>query len=180
MSVNIRCPNCGTTRAALGECEACGEPKVRYFCTNHRPGIWLDSPICPSCGERFGERARPIPTPAPPIPARAGPPKPSRSPAPVRSAARTPALVSTKTSPSEAELEPEAAELAPWQKILAAAWRARQLATSAGAERETRLAVPSAGGCLRRLLLVIVLSLIAFMIAAFFFGRALVHGLQSY
>ena len=52
--VLIRCPNCGTTQAALGECDACREAQVRYFCTNHDPGRWLDGPACPACGARYG------------------------------------------------------------------------------------------------------------------------------
>ena len=62
--VLIRCPNCGTTQRALGECEACHEADVRYFCTNHEPGQWLDRNACPVCGARYGverERSRPAP-----------------------------------------------------------------------------------------------------------------------
>lgn len=62
MSVVLRCPNCGTTQATPGECDACHEAEVRYFCTNHTPGIWLDGPTCPQCA------ARPAPSPAPPRP----------------------------------------------------------------------------------------------------------------
>ena len=35
MSVVLRCPTCGTTQGDAGECEACSEGEVRYFCTNH-------------------------------------------------------------------------------------------------------------------------------------------------
>jgi hypothetical protein len=62
MSVVLRCPNCGTTQATPGDCEACHEAQVRYFCTNHEPGIWLDGPTCPQCA------ARPAPAPRPPRP----------------------------------------------------------------------------------------------------------------
>lgn len=69
--VVIRCPNCGTTQGTLGECEACHEAEVRYFCTNHSPGRWLDGPACEECGARFGvDRVRPRPRPTPrPAPA---------------------------------------------------------------------------------------------------------------
>lgn len=75
MSVVLRCPNCGTTQAHVGECEACSEGEVQYFCTNHNEGIWLDGPVCPRCGAKFGDAPRrpapgPTPTAAPP----AGPP----------------------------------------------------------------------------------------------------------
>jgi hypothetical protein len=52
--VVIRCPNCGSTQASLGECEACHHAEVGYFCPNHAPGQWIDGPACPSCGARFG------------------------------------------------------------------------------------------------------------------------------
>ena len=52
--VVIRCPNCGTTQASLGECDACHHAEVGYFCANHAPGRWLDAPACAECGARFG------------------------------------------------------------------------------------------------------------------------------
>ena len=55
--VVLRCPNCGTTQSALGECDACHEAKVRHFCTNHTPGQWLQTPSCPKCGAQFGKVA---------------------------------------------------------------------------------------------------------------------------
>src|SRR6187549_2672541 len=58
MSVVLRCPNCGTTRATPGECEACHEGSVRYFCSNHQPGLWLSEPTCAKCGAAFGQPAR--------------------------------------------------------------------------------------------------------------------------
>ena len=83
--VVIRCPNCGTTQGALGECEACHEADTRYFCINHAPGRWLDSPTCSECGARFGVervRDRPAPRPSP-----ATPPRP-RTEAPATSGRR--------------------------------------------------------------------------------------------
>lgn len=65
-SVVLRCPNCGTVQPTDGECEACREAEVRYFCTNHTPGRWLDSTACTQCGARFGD----------PAPAREAPPAP--------------------------------------------------------------------------------------------------------
>ena len=58
MSVLLRCPTCGTTQGHGGECEACAEGDVRYFCTNHDEGIWLDGPVCSRCGTTFGEASR--------------------------------------------------------------------------------------------------------------------------
>ena len=28
--------------------------QVRYFCTNHEPGRWLETPKCPECGAEYG------------------------------------------------------------------------------------------------------------------------------
>ena len=78
--VVLRCPNCGTTKAGPGECDACHEAQVRYYCTNHTPGRWLETASCPQCGARFGEAVRP---PSPPRPAaRPHPPAPTPAPPP--------------------------------------------------------------------------------------------------
>ena len=63
MSVVLRCPTCGTTQGDAGECEACSEGEVRYFCTNHDGGVWLNGPVCGSCGAKFGDPPRKPPTP---------------------------------------------------------------------------------------------------------------------
>lgn len=85
--VLLRCPNCGTTKASFGECEACHEAQVRYFCTNHSPGQWLESPKCTLCGAVFG-RVSPAPSPSPsPMPG----PRPERSPSPAGPASTRPA-----------------------------------------------------------------------------------------
>jgi len=60
--VVIRCPNCGTTQADLGECDACHHDGVSYYCTNHPSGRFLDGPTCPECGAAHGIDA---PPPAP-------------------------------------------------------------------------------------------------------------------
>ena len=65
MSVVFRCPTCGTTQGHAGECEACSEGEVRYFCTDHGEGVWLDGPICGVCGARFGDAPTNRPPPAP-------------------------------------------------------------------------------------------------------------------
>jgi hypothetical protein len=56
MSVVLRCPACGTTQEHGGECEACSEGEVRYFCTNHDQRLWLDGPVCSRCGAKFGRQ----------------------------------------------------------------------------------------------------------------------------
>jgi hypothetical protein len=67
-AVVLRCPNCGTTQSTQGECEACHEGQVGYYCTNHKPGRWLDGPECSQCHAVYG-REEP-PPPAPPRPTR--------------------------------------------------------------------------------------------------------------
>jgi predicted RNA-binding Zn-ribbon protein involved in translation (DUF1610 family) len=66
--VVLRCPNCGTTRDAPGECDACHEAEVRYYCTNHAQGRWLEQRVCPQCGAKYGD---PLPVPPRPHPSRA-------------------------------------------------------------------------------------------------------------
>jgi len=58
MSVVLRCPTCGTTQGNAGECEACSAGEVRYFCTDHNGGVWLNGPVCGSCGAKFGDPPR--------------------------------------------------------------------------------------------------------------------------
>jgi predicted RNA-binding Zn-ribbon protein involved in translation (DUF1610 family) len=98
-SVVLRCPNCGTTQAAPGECDACHEAQVRYFCTNHDPGQWLASPKCPQCGAQFGladpMRRAASPPPRPPVQRERqrglAPPAPAPRPVPVPAPAPAPA-----------------------------------------------------------------------------------------
>lgn len=57
-SVALRCATCGTTQSHPGECEACFDGEVRYFCSNHSPGLWLDEPVCRRCSAKFGDAPR--------------------------------------------------------------------------------------------------------------------------
>ena len=72
--VVLKCPSCGTTQARSGECEACHEGDVRFFCTNHSPGRWLEQPSCSACGAVFG-----APVPRKPRPSEL--PRPTTRPA---------------------------------------------------------------------------------------------------
>jgi hypothetical protein len=82
--VVLRCPNCGTVQPVEGQCDACHEAAVRFFCTNHTPGLWLEGSACPQCGARFGDPAPSRPAPAPVAPSRGAPPQvgvpPTRGP----------------------------------------------------------------------------------------------------
>ena len=99
--VVLRCPNCGTTQAVQGECEACHEADVRYFCPNHTPGKWLDAPVCAFCGARIGGSRR-VEPPAPPRRTTTQPPRaaPAPRPTPRRPA---PPPVAEPPRPREAE-----------------------------------------------------------------------------
>ena len=71
----LRCPNCGTTQASPGECEACHDADVRWFCPNHTPGRWLDGAVCAECASRpKREPPRPRPTTPPRNVSRGAPP----------------------------------------------------------------------------------------------------------
>ena len=85
--VVLRCPRCGTTQEHEGECNACHEASTKYFCSNHEPGRWLDTPKCLHCGARFGDPSAPrSPTRFPPE----APASPSRRVRVERAPERTP------------------------------------------------------------------------------------------
>ena len=65
--VVLRCSTCGTTQNHPGGCETCGEGKVRYYCGNHTPGVWIDGPACGVCGARFGQMPSRPPEPTRPF-----------------------------------------------------------------------------------------------------------------
>jgi hypothetical protein len=197
MSVVERCPNCGTTQATAGECEACHEAQVRYFCTNHTPGLWLDASTCPSCGARFGESpparapAAPQPTPSD-VPDLAfsartrstGParrPEASLPPARPRARSRTPraGAWSERERPLPADdesLERSASGLPPWQKLLLSVLRARYMPSVTTYRARPPAIARSAGGCLMRLVMIVVLLFVALAGAVFLFGRTLLQG----
>jgi hypothetical protein len=176
--VVLRCPNCGTVQPTSGECEACREAQVRYFCTNHAPGIWLDTPACLQCGARFGD----------PATLREAPPPPPELKEP-----RT-----TRMADPPADLSGDDGDLGPWEvrgsarrrgssgdappgvdparillAVLGAAARARRgRGESTGYEGyapEPR----RGGGCLGRLLMLILLLFALFLIAPIFLGALL-------
>lgn len=90
--VILRCPACGTSQSHSGECDACYGGQVRYYCSNHSPGLWLDKAACKECGARFGDAPRRQPA-VPPVAARPQPPRETRrskSPAPLPPGAEPP------------------------------------------------------------------------------------------
>lgn len=190
MSVVLRCPSCGTTRTTPGECEACHDAQVRYFCANHTPGLWLDASTCSKCGARFGD---PAPDTAPPgIPVRTRPPaappraptSTSAPPAPPKAGADGWESGERLPPADEEELdamrrsETGASRMPLWMKILRAAVRAREMRSAA--PPETPRIGRGSGGCLTRLVLVLLVLFVVVATALFLVGRALLQWLQSY
>lgn len=195
MSVTRRCPNCGTTQATSGDCEACHEAEVRYYCTNHTPGVWLDGTSCPHCGSRLGAPPRGKSTAPPPpvrrpvpaaVPARprgtgaATPPRttPPFAPSSPPPAPPVPAWDTRTTTLEETAVEAYSARPSPLQWLLEAALRAR------AARREpARVGAGPArnlAGCLLRLLVIGTLLFLALVAALFVFGSTLLRGNAPY
>jgi len=199
LSVVLRCPTCGTTQPVVGECEACHDAQVRYFCTNHTPGLWLDEPTCPRCGSRFGEAssaARPrttspvsaSPVSASPVSVSPASASPARSPhARARAAAigasrradvdgRSAPLSRTEGESSEPPFTPAQPF---WLQLLRAGLRARSASRAARASAALPVA-RNLVGCVVRIALLGLFLLIAIVVALFIFGRSLLQGLQPY
>jgi hypothetical protein len=184
--VVLRCPNCGTTGAVSGECEACHEAQVRYYCSNHTPGRWLDTPSCPQCGARFGEaKGAPVRTAAAAPTRRPGRPGsstsgrmpgsfPGAAPGPVPPTAGRP-MPGEGAGGGPEHLTPREDEeigvrggYAPrgpsLRDLLEAAGRARRARPDAVFDHETAPPVRARrGGCLGRLILIVIFLFLAFM-----------------
>jgi hypothetical protein len=184
MSVVLRCPTCGTTQERAGECEACSEGEVRYFCTNHDEGIWLDGTVCSRCGSKFGDAPRrPAPASMPPrFPARPAPPpdfrRPARPRAPERMTGpefgrRPPRRPDDDDEPVEGEVLPRTPSLGELLEEIAeerARARDRYEVEEAPAPWGGRVrgpGLPFVAGCLFRVLGLGFLLLLAFVIFMF-------------
>ena len=166
--VVVRCPNCGTTQDAVGECEACHEATTRWFCPNHEPGLWLDAPLCPTCGARPGvPGTRPRPTPT--RPRATTPPRATPPPAP-----RRPPTREEMYSPDVPEDEPEV-----WSGPVRSSRDPRGADPRFGGAPEpwridpsvvlpTAVRVVSVFGCLRRLVMLVIFLIVLAALA--FFG----------
>jgi hypothetical protein len=176
--VVLRCSNCGTVQATTGECEACHEADVRYFCTNHTPGLWLDQPVCGRCGARFGEAA-PATTRTTTIDAPARPPV-VRKPRPtVRDPDGEPspwgARLPEFTDPDDDGPAYGGRVASPLAEILAAAARASMARSTRG---DYDVGLPPrrrGGGCLRRLLLLTLFLLTMFVLVPMYLAGAFIH-----
>lgn len=189
--VILRCPNCGTSKTTPGECEACHEAQVRYYCTNHKPGRWLDASVCPECGAKFGDPARPAARPvAPTTPPRpraadvtAAPPRTDPPPAPPRTSATPWGRRERERSPGpDLGTGDESASVrdvrtARMLEILRAAARAGRM--SRGGTYTTPEAPPvgaALGGCLMRFVILAMFLLIGFFVMVSLVGGSLFGG----
>jgi hypothetical protein len=196
MSVVQRCPNCGTTQATSGECDACHEAQVGYFCANHTPGLWLSGPECPRCGARLGEappagwvtgsaavEAPRSPSPPPAPPAREPARLPTTRSLPPMASWRAPSDRSGAERRGETLPEPDGDDFAfvpppttMW-RVLGAAARAYRVRERAAMTDEERLPVTRvASGCLLRFVLLLVLMFLAVSAAVILLGHALLQG----
>jgi hypothetical protein len=189
--VVLRCPNCGTTRATPGLCEACHEADVRYYCTNHTPGLWLDTPTCGQCGARLGGPDRP-PVAAPQPARTTGRPssEPASAPRPrARPAGRPGAGAPTGRRDAGPRAEEEFSApgeerrvpVTGLQQLLLAALQARRRRRpDIDESREAPPRTRSPGGCLMRFVLLMVFLFLAMMSGMFVFGSSLLRLFMPY
>jgi hypothetical protein len=181
--VVLRCPSCGTATGTPGDCGACHEAQVRYYCTNHTPGRWLESPACLDCGARFGAEVQPpaAPSAGPSrMPAAGSAPASSRRPryssrAPTEAVSTGPVRTRDPTAPAEGESVYRGEEprrdprMLAWQELLLAAARRRPAA------REPVPTGSGLGGCLLRLVLIVVFLFLALAAGLVVFGASLLQ-----
>jgi hypothetical protein len=189
--VTLRCPNCGTTKSTPGECDACHEAQVRYYCTNHKPGRWLDAPACPQCGAKFGDPLRQAapPPPLPPRPtvspspdlSRTGsvrpPPAPGRAPWGRRERAPAPDRTVEAAHDSASV---RAARTARMLEILRAASRAGRRPRDVTYVPEAPPAGAAFGGCLMRFIVLVMFMLIVFSFLLSMVGGSLIQMFGGY
>ena len=125
---------------------------MSYFCTKHAPGLWLTGPSCPVCAASQPRAVR-----APPNEDRAALAA-IDDPEPLRPVERAPIEVRPRRSPL-------------WGTLLEGVTLARPAVSEAAREWGAR-EVKQAGGCLRRVAVLIAVLLVAVIIAVYMFGRA--------
>ena len=182
--VVLRCPHCGTTRASLGECEACHEAEVRHYCTNHSPGVWLNGPVCSECGARLGD----TPKPAPPRPSRPEREKPSAEIPTSERRRWPPEMVGPwtrrrKMPPVSHDMPSETTSARPDYRtvtladlIREAVLRARKTRPVPPHEPEPLAVVPPLAGCLLRSLILMFVLFMLFSFMSFFIGSLFMPG----
>jgi hypothetical protein len=186
--VILRCPQCGTTAASPGECGACHEAAVRYHCTNHAPGRWLASPTCPDCGAVFGVAPRATAAPVQDRSSRVEA-EPVDDPSPVTR--RRPRRTSGPPSGMEPwgrRAEPPDDGVRDAHAEMAAAHRRLEELLGRGASRRDGAAsgradgpaprVVGLGGCLVRLVVMLLLLFLLMFAAPLMFGLSMLQMLR--
>lgn len=172
--VVLRCANCGTVQTRTGECDACHEAQVRYFCTNHSPGLWLDGLACARCGARFGDVA-PAPPPAPSAIGRPPRPRGMREIGPPLADPEPDRRDSSPGASGDFADEPAGPRSAisnPWLDLLAGAARASMARRASRDYADERPRRAPGGGCLRSLLLLALFLIGLFVMVPMLLGGA--------
>ncbi len=177
--VVLRCPNCGTIQGSEGQCDACHEASVRYFCTNHTPGQWVEGSACPQCGARFGD-PEPSPEVLRPVERPIAPPRPTRTPR-YRPAEPDPRLGPWDTEASAAPgTEPSGPPAPDPFRILLGAVAAAARARSMRAERrdydDLEPTRRRGGGCFGRVVMLLLFLIALFLLVPVFLGALLGFG----
>lgn len=179
--VILRCPNCGTSTATSGECEACHEAQVRFYCTNHNPGHWLDAPACPQCGAKFGDprpAAPSVPPPVRPRPRAEPPPPLDTSPGPWgRRERRRSARPEAETDRASAG-DIRTAKMLEMLRALSRAGRITRRSTYPVPEAPPARA--AAAGCLMRFMLLVMFLFIILPLIFSLIGGSLLGVLEGY
>lgn len=161
-SVALRCATCGTIQNQPGECEACFDGEVRYFCSNHSPGLWIDEPVCRRCGAKFGDASRTESE----LPSRSTPAEPRR---PESRAPKSGGVAPRPARPSRSPVSGEGSEEVPTTPSLADLFaviveRTRARHKAEGVWTRPPAELPSRGlpvmGCLGRLVLFIIVIIV--------------------
>jgi len=191
--VILRCPHCGTSTTTPGECEACHEAQVRYYCTNHQPGRWLDASACSQCGAKFGDPVRPAAKSAPPAASprprttitSATPPRADPPPLPPRTSTKPWGRRVRERSPdldagdeSTLTRDPRTARML---EILRAASRAGRMSRGAAyPTRETPPVGAALGGCLMRFVFLVMFLFIILTLMLSLLGGSFLQMLGGY
>jgi hypothetical protein len=174
--VVLRCANCGTTQSTSGECQACHEQDVRFYCTRHTPGLWLTTQVCSQCGAEYGKELPPDRERAPPRPGPGGrfPRRPERP----EKAPKRPRPWGPLASRDEPREEPRRMDSrAAIERLLREYYRRR-----VRVDEDTDVEIargpsvrPLAGGCLRIILMFFLLSMLMLYVLSSLGGMYLAY-----
>ena len=171
-AVILRCGNCGTSQNSPGECQACHEQDVRFYCTRHTPGLWLTAPVCSQCGAEFGKDAppprerRPAPTP---VKTRAQPKGPERTESPPPRAG--PWGRATRTGSERPRMDTRETI----DRLLREYARRRSVHPEESELARASFPPRIAGGCLRIVLLAFLIMMVVMYALSSFSGMLLVY-----